>query len=544
MKEVTSIFVLLLVFVMFSCTMLIADAAWYSKNPQDFNALLGTSWTFYKEENNQKIKQLSFSKHYFLDGLDIYLETSDASGLTGVVYLTDQFSNEKGDHYFIALHPYPDSSCEIFTFKPYGKNFSGRYFVSDNDSLDGPYDMEGIENISFKSPDIVVPDDFPTIGEAITNSSDGNIIFVKSGVYNCSLYINKPITLIGDKNVVLSGGGTKIPVTINTDNVKILNMTISNGDQYGVKIISSDYCVIQNVIISSADGNSDYSGMDGCGLYLDNSHYNRIDKCDIKSCKAGNNIYIAGDAYGLIMKNSSFNQIQNCHIYKQLGGGSLYGGGDGCGVYISNSHNIKISQTKIEDNDGSITGDGFGLYIKASDKILVTLSEILRNFGRGDGEGYGVKLINTSVGIFNCDIRNNNYAGISVSNQSMKSVILGGHPDYFNTFSINSKYNVKSNSQHSIIGTFNEWNNSNPSSKIYDCHDNYSSGCVIIEESDQLVGDVDGNGQIDVSDLILILKNLSNIDLSYLLLKRIDINIDGSCGFHEAIWIMKLISDI
>ena len=533
-----------LIFILFSGTFFIADAALYSKNPQDFNALKGTNWTFYKEENDQKIKQLSFSERYFLDGSDIYLETSDASGLTGVVYLTDQFSNEKGDFYFIALHPYPAASYEIFTFKAFGKNFSGRYFISDNNKLSGPYDMEGIENISVESPGITVPDDFPNIGDAITNSSDGDIIFIKSGTYNCSLNIDKPITLIGEKNVVLSGGGTKVPVRINADNVKIINISVLNGDQYGIKLISSDYCVIKNVLINSADGNGNRSEMDGYGLYIENSNYNRIEKCDIKSCWAGNTIYIAGDAYGIIMKNSSFNQISNCHIYDQLGGGSAYGGGDGYGVYISYSNNIKISQSKIEENDGRLTGDGFGLYINASDKILIKLSEITRNFGRHDGEGYGIKLINTSVGIFNCYISNNNYAGISVSNQSMKSVIIGGHPDYLNSFSYNSSYNVISKSQQSIIATNNDWKNSNPSSMIYDCNDSSDSGCIIINESDQLDGDVDGNSVIDVADLILILKNLSNIDLSYLLLKRIDINMDGSCGIHEAINIMKILAAI
>jgi pectin methylesterase-like acyl-CoA thioesterase len=46
---------------------------------------------------------------------------------------------------------------------------------------------------------IVVPDDYPTIGAAIENASEGDTIYVKMGIYEeTTLTVNKSISLIGE----------------------------------------------------------------------------------------------------------------------------------------------------------------------------------------------------------------------------------------------------------------------------------------------------------------------------------------------------------
>jgi pectin methylesterase-like acyl-CoA thioesterase len=44
---------------------------------------------------------------------------------------------------------------------------------------------------------IVVPDDYSTIQEAIDAASEGDVIFVKKGMYNETLKIEKALTLRG-----------------------------------------------------------------------------------------------------------------------------------------------------------------------------------------------------------------------------------------------------------------------------------------------------------------------------------------------------------
>ena len=50
-----------------------------------------------------------------------------------------------------------------------------------------------------ESKKIIVPDDYPTIQEAIDNATDGDTIFVKKGTYEENpLEINKTLSLIGE----------------------------------------------------------------------------------------------------------------------------------------------------------------------------------------------------------------------------------------------------------------------------------------------------------------------------------------------------------
>jgi len=57
---------------------------------------------------------------------------------------------------------------------------------------------------------IIVPDDYPTITDAIGNATEGDTIFVKKGTYECpinqTLVIDKTISLIGEdaKNTIIN----------------------------------------------------------------------------------------------------------------------------------------------------------------------------------------------------------------------------------------------------------------------------------------------------------------------------------------------------
>jgi len=56
-----------------------------------------------------------------------------------------------------------------------------------------------IQPIKVGSKTIVVPDDYPTITAAIGNATDGDTIFVRSGIYEeKTLEINKTVSLVGE----------------------------------------------------------------------------------------------------------------------------------------------------------------------------------------------------------------------------------------------------------------------------------------------------------------------------------------------------------
>jgi nitrous oxidase accessory protein len=110
---------------------------------------------------------------------------------------------------------------------------------------------------------IIVPDNYPSITAAVANAADGDVIYVRNGVYNDSaLIINKAITICGEnvRNTIVNLAPTIAScyssyfnrtyfypadaITIKTNNVKISGMTITstggisgNGDE--IRFISN-----------------------------------------------------------------------------------------------------------------------------------------------------------------------------------------------------------------------------------------------------------------------------------------------------------------
>lgn len=75
---------------------------------------------------------------------------------------------------------------------------------------------------------ITVPDDFPTINQAIENATDGDTIFVHMGTYNETLVIDKAVTLRGEdtNRTILNGNGTTTVIQILHDNVTVTGFTV------------------------------------------------------------------------------------------------------------------------------------------------------------------------------------------------------------------------------------------------------------------------------------------------------------------------------
>ncbi len=76
---------------------------------------------------------------------------------------------------------------------------------------------------------LTIPDDFPTITQAIQNATDGDIIFIKQGIYNETIVIDKAITLKGEdtNKTIINGNTTATVIQILHDNVTITGLTIT-----------------------------------------------------------------------------------------------------------------------------------------------------------------------------------------------------------------------------------------------------------------------------------------------------------------------------
>lgn len=122
--------------------------------------------------------------------------------------------------------------------------------------------VASVQHVDAASGVIIVPDDYPSITQAIANAADGDVIYVKSGVYNETvLEIDRSITIRGQdvRNTIINLNppqtSFKCPmghthfmssdaVEINADNVKIAALTISttggiSGTGDGIEVVSN-----------------------------------------------------------------------------------------------------------------------------------------------------------------------------------------------------------------------------------------------------------------------------------------------------------------
>lgn len=157
--------------------------------------------------------------------------------------------------------------------------------------------------------------DYSSINEALTNASDGDEIYVYSGIYAGYFFINKSISLIGENkentNICLlpNQSISRSLIAILADNVTISNFTIKNNisptidtnetlppagiydSGIGIEVLSNNNIISGNII----KNNSRY------GILLNHS----------QNTKISNNILTQHTQYCIYLKNSSNNLIIN-----------------------------------------------------------------------------------------------------------------------------------------------------------------------------------------------------------------------------------------
>jgi len=103
-----------------------------------------------------------------------------------------------------------------------------------------------------------VPDDYPTIQEAINNANEGDIIFVRNGTYYENVVVNKTVSLIGENRTttILDGNGNETGIHVIADNVTIEEFTVQNFEA-GIKVESNNNVVHFNQVSSNGNNASE-----------------------------------------------------------------------------------------------------------------------------------------------------------------------------------------------------------------------------------------------------------------------------------------------
>jgi parallel beta-helix repeat protein len=162
------------------------------------------------------------------------------------------------------------------------------------------------QSLGSQRPMIVVPVDLHTIQEAIDKASSGDTILVKAGIYPENIFINKPISLIGEDkfNTIIDGSNSGTVIEVTASNVSIENFTVrdagSSIEDSGIELSSTENCTVNgNVVIENG-----YNG-----IMVSHSAWNTVTRNTI-----------AEATHGIILVSSSSdtvseNDVENASRY-------------------------------------------------------------------------------------------------------------------------------------------------------------------------------------------------------------------------------------
>jgi len=134
---------------------------------------------------------------------------------------------------------------------------------------------------------IIVPDDYPTIQEAIDAAHIDDMIYVRNGIYYENIVIDQPVSIIGEnkENTIIDGSKMGSVVVIDSINITITGFSIQNsGEEYsdcGIKEIqqypqeTNNINITGNIIIKNGYG-VHFNGDGINNVIMDNIFYENI----------------------------------------------------------------------------------------------------------------------------------------------------------------------------------------------------------------------------------------------------------------------------
>ena len=313
---------------------------------------------------------------------------------------------------------------------------------------------------------IYVPDDYPTIQEAINNAKEGDTIFVRIGIYNENIAIEKPINLIGEKKnkTIIDGQGKGNTITLTCERITINGFTITNGsqknvpkikswDSAGIRLNASNNTIISNIITNNNLGifgtqitniticNNDFLN-DGINFYPYDTCLNRppLMKKHYKHVIKNNTVNGKPLLYYIDKENF---EISNLNIGQLI---------------AVNCSNMKLKNVKINNTDFEV------LLIMCSNCIIENSS-----FSDNDSE---FSLVNSKNNIIRYNNMSKNFHGLLFDYGSENNLVYNNQfiinnncgiiIEYFsnNNFIIRNNFIGKNNSVNAfIIKSFrNKWN--------------------------------------------------------------------------------------
>lgn len=282
-------------------------------------------------------------------------------------------------------------------------------------------------NVKAQTKTIVVPIDYSTVQAAVNNASPGDTVFVRSGIYNQSVSIDKSINLIGENpqttmltmpelynNPVFPGPPATYVININANNVNISNFTINNPNTGGAGINSNgNENQINNITLNFGSINAKGAGIITSGSYQYISQ-NYIDDVGTAIQCSGSYNQIIGNTISNssdVSLSGSHNIFTDNYVPIEKGTLTLVYFEDVNSNFISN--NTLSADVSLQNGDSNTIYDNKiegSLYVgqvgSASSNLIAknmiegsTTDGAIIMFSGSNNEFYGNLVINNSVGL-------------------------------------------------------------------------------------------------------------------------------------------------
>jgi parallel beta-helix repeat protein len=250
---------------------------------------------------------------------------------------------------------------------------------------------------------ITVPDDYPTIQQAINNANEGDIAYVKAGTYYENVVVNKTVLLIGEnkEDTIIDGNNTDWEVIkIMANNTIVSGFTVKNSSWFGIQIWNSFGSTIRdNNVIDTF-----------YGIRLDQSTSNSIIGNTVKSNRFMG-ILLGSSSNNILRYNEMANNPQNFGVWGISISDFIND------VDTSNTVNGKPVYYWINQHNRQIPADAGVVMVVNSSKIIVK-NLTLRN------NDHGVYFAYTSSSFIERNVVTNNTYGIDLF-QSFNNTISG-----------------------------------------------------------------------------------------------------------------------
>ncbi|MCK5877557.1 MAG: nitrous oxide reductase family maturation protein NosD [Candidatus Marithrix sp.] len=239
---------------------------------------------------------------------------------------------------------------------------------------------------------------FPPLQPLIDQANPNDTLVIPAGVYSGPITVDIPITIDGNNEVTIDGGGKDSVVYLDTDGAQLRNLHITNSGEshnqidacvqvrgnfniikdnildnclFGVDLQQSDNNIVRRNKISSKLLSS--LGMRGDAIRLWYSMNNKILKNKITNSRdsvvwyskhnlIADNVSIGG-RYALHFMYSQFNRVENNHYSK-----------NSTGIFLMYSDDVEVRGNVISHSLGTI---GMGIGFKETSGVTVENNQII-----------------------------------------------------------------------------------------------------------------------------------------------------------------------